>query len=179
MSVTVDKHRAIEKFNYADFPGRNDMQTVEFRLTDIAAYLKDGISSSQQTLTYPKEQGETVQIFEQPANSIINDVVIRFGSLVDADTSSTLTFDIGLTSGAADIVAATQVNTTSGDISANKALILSAGNKIDPSLTALAFAADATLATTTSRDLFVSFTIGGADLLATFSATIQVHYTRF
>jgi hypothetical protein len=179
MSVTVDKHRAIEKFDFQDFPGRNDMQTVEFRLTDIAAYLKDGISSSQQTLTYPKEQGETVQIFEQPANSIINDVVIRFGSLVDADTSSTLTFDIGLTSGAADIVAATQVNTTSGDISANKALILSAGNKIDPSLTALAFAADATLATTTARDLFVSFTVGGADLIATFDATIQVHYTSF
>jgi hypothetical protein len=127
MSVTVDKHRAIEKFDFQDFPGRNDMQTVE----------------------------------------------------VDADTSSTLTFDIGLTSGAADIVAATQVNTTSGDISANKALILSAGNKIDPSLTALAFAADATLATTTARDLFVSFTVGGADLIATFDATIQVHYTRF
>ena len=70
----------------------------------MQAYLKDGISSSQQSLTYPKEQGETVQIFEQPANSIINDVVIRFGSLqVDADTSSTLTFDIGLTSGAAKI----------------------------------------------------------------------------
>ena len=179
MSVTVDKHRAIEKFNYNDFPGRNDMQTVEFRFSDIAAYLKDGISSSQQTLTYPKEQGETVQIFEQPANSIINDVVIRFGSLVDADSLSTLTFDIGLTSGAADIVAATQVNTTSGDIGANKELILSAGNVIDSSLTPIKFADDATLATATARDLFVSFTIGGADLLATFSATIQVHYTRF
>ena len=100
-----------------------------------------------------------------PANALITDIGYVVSSAdVNAGSGTTLTFSFGDSSGAQDIMAATQLNQTSADLATGISQSVAAANLPHASGAAMAFAPAAPLFSTAARSVFMRITVAATVL---------------
>ena len=180
MSIAPDKNRAIQNpFHYNDFPGRNDMQTVEYRFTDIALYLEDMPKKKVSSLiTIPVAATTTNNELSNfiPANSLITSLGVFFTEVVDVGAAGVLKIGFGVSSGDVSLVAQTALQAAGEDVTINQFISTNNGAAATSSGTAPAIAPGAPSYFANQSSLFFQTDVSGNVLTATSQVKVVMEY---
>jgi|MDSV01.2.fsa_nt_gb hypothetical protein len=182
MSVVVDKERAIQLMDFNNFPGRNNMQTVEFRLSDIALYLQDMPKKKVSSLiTIPVATATTNNQLANfiPAGSLVTSLGVFFTEACDPTSNGVLSVGFGNASADVSIVASTALNIATENIVINSFTSTTSKHFLTSSGTAanaLKFAVDSALYFDNESDLFFQTIVATNVLSATCGVKVTMEY---
>ena len=159
-----------DEFNYS--LGRPDLGQVRDHFNDVARNQQHYLVSENLDVPVTVQTNNLASGFTIPAGAVIIGFSVIFTSAMAAQTSTTISLGVGVSSGDVTLVASTQVNQTNTAIAQNVVIASNHGGIPHASGASIGFAPAAPLLVAAAYEPYLQVIIGGAVL--TSAATVKL-----